>query len=210
MSRLFKTVPDTLPTLAPMSEAKLVARAVAPLPEIINAIEPSQLGNRTPCADWDVRTLVNHLLFWGPPQVGAGRKELIPPPGDSEHEANLTSGDWATALTNHFDSLATAWGEPSAWEGNTRLDGSSEMPAAVIGGMVVGEVVVHGWDLARATGQQPQWDPELLDYLLQEATGMAEQARQMGLFGPEVTVPASASTVDRILGITGRDPDWAP
>jgi uncharacterized protein (TIGR03086 family) len=188
-----------------MSHIKL---AVAPLPEIIRAIDPAQLDNPTPCADWDVRALVNHLLFWGPPQVGAGRKVLIAPPGDSEQDADLTSGDWVTALQAHFDDLAAAWGEPEAWEGNTQLDASMEMPAAVIGGMVVGEVVVHGWDLARATGQHPQWDPELLDWLLEETNGMADQAREMGLFGPEIQVRTSASTLDKIVALTGRDPNW--
>lgn len=78
----------------------------------------------------------------------------------------------------------------------------------MIGGMVVCEMVTHGWDLARATGQKPSWDDELLEYVHEEITRTAEQGRQMGAYGPEVPVPASSSALDRALGLMGRDPGW--
>lgn len=81
-------------------------------------------------------------------------------------------------------------------------------PAAMIGGMVCGELVVHGWDLARATDQKPGWDEEVLELLHRELLATAEHGRQLGVYGPEVAVPASASTLDRVLGLTGRDPAW--
>jgi uncharacterized protein (TIGR03086 family) len=78
----------------------------------------------------------------------------------------------------------------------------------MIGGMVVCEMVAHGWDLARATGQKPRWDDDLLGYVHEEVTRTAGQGRQMGAYGPEVPVPAPSSTLDRTLGLIGRDPDW--
>jgi uncharacterized protein (TIGR03086 family) len=82
------------------------------------------------------------------------------------------------------------------------------MPAELIGGMVVGELVVHGWDLAKAVGVVPLWPDDVLAFLHGAAAGMAQQARDMGIFGPEVPVPADAPVLDRIVAITGRDPGW--
>ncbi|RZS31366.1 uncharacterized protein (TIGR03086 family) [Herbihabitans rhizosphaerae] len=191
-----------------MSDAQLVARAAAPMVEIINDIKPDQLGMRTPCAEYDVRKLVNHLLFWGPSLVGAAYKESVPPPAEAETDVDLTEGDWAAVLDAHVARLVEAWSRPSAWEGVTSM-GPMELPAPLIAGMVVGELVIHGWDLARATGQHPAWDEDVLEYLLEEVTRSAEQGRQMKVYGPEVIVPASSATVDRVLGLAGRDPSWA-
>jgi uncharacterized protein (TIGR03086 family) len=192
-----------------MADRQLMARAAAPLPEIIRNVTPDQLGAPTPCAEFDVRRLVNHLLFWGPSLEGAARKETVPPPAGAETEVDLGEGDWAAALNAHVERTVTAWSRPAAWEGLTHMGGPMELPAALVGGMVAGEFVVHGWDLARATGQHPRWDDDLLAYLHEEVAKIAEQGREMGIFGPEVTVPPASSTMDRVLALTGRDPSWA-
>ena len=167
-----------------------------------------------PCAEYDVRALVDHLLFWGPSLVGAGRKELVPPPAGPESDvdltAELTAGDWATALERHVGELVAAWSEPAAWQGVTRMGGPTELPADLVGGMVVGELVMHGWDLARATGQRPVWDEDLVEYLYAEVARSADQGRAMGVYGPEVTVDSGASALDRALALAGRDPAWTP
>jgi uncharacterized protein (TIGR03086 family) len=187
-----------------MVDTKLMARAAAPLIEIVRGIEPEQASAPTPCGEFDVRGLVNHLLYWGPSLEGAARKESVPP-ADVEQDA-----DWAAALAAQLDRTAMAWSEPAAWEGVTRMGGPMELPAALVGGMVVGELVVHGWDLARATGRPLVVDEDILEYLLGEVAKTAEQGREMGIYGPEVSVPASSSTLDRVLALTGRDPAWTP
>jgi uncharacterized protein (TIGR03086 family) len=85
-----------------------------------------------------------------------------------------------------------------------------EMPASTIGGMVLGEFVIHGWDLARATGQRPQWPAGPLEFLWDETVKIAEMGRDMGVYGPAVPVPDAAPVLDRILGLTGRNPDRRP
>jgi uncharacterized protein (TIGR03086 family) len=85
-----------------------------------------------------------------------------------------------------------------------------ELPAAMIGGMVLGEVVVHGWDLARAVDQHPRWPADVLRAVYDEVAKTAEQGREMGVYGPPVLVPDNAPILDRILGMTGRDPNWRP
>ncbi|MGW5644010.1 TIGR03086 family metal-binding protein [Saccharopolyspora sp. NPDC003752] len=193
-----------------MSEAQFLTRAAASLREIVRNIKPDQLDAPTPCAEYDVRKLVNHLLFWGPSLEAAARKETVPPPAEAEQDLDLTGGDWAADLVALLDRTAGSWSEPAAWEGTTHMGGSTELPASLVGGMIVVELVVHGWDLAKATGQRVAPDDDVLDYVHGEVAKTADQGREMGVYDTEVTVPASASTLDRILGMTGRNPAWTP
>ncbi|ROT31741.1 TIGR03086 family metal-binding protein [Micromonospora sp. HM5-17] len=192
-----------------MTDVRLMAKAADGLAEIVRDIKPDRLGDPTPCGEYDVRKLINHLLFWGPSLEGAARKETVPPPAAAETEMDLTGGDWSAALLAQVERIAAAWGQPAAWEGSTHMGGPTEMPAALVGAMIVTELVVHGWDLARATGQERSWDDEVVGYLLDRVGTFAEQGRQLGVFGPVVPVPDTAPALDRVLGITGRDPGWA-
>jgi len=182
--------------------------AAGAMAAIIRNITPDQLANPTPCAEYDVRALVNHLLFWGPSLAAAGRKELVPPPAAEESAVDLTAGDWRGDLLAVLDTVISSWEPGTAWEGMTRMGTPHEMPAALIGDMITGEFVVHGWDLAVATSQRLDLAADLLTYVHGAVGAGVEQGREMGLYGPEVAVPAEASTLDRILGLTGRDPSW--
>lgn len=185
-----------------------MARAAAPLLKIIREITRDHLAAPTPCAEFDVRKLINHLLFWGPTLAGAGRKAAVPPPAAAETELDLIEGDWATALEAEIENVVAAWSQPAAWAGTASLGRSAELPASMVGAMALGELVVHGWDLARAIGQTPGWDDDVVAFLLEEVRKTADQGRAMGAYGPEVPVPPTASALDRLLGLTGRDPGW--
>jgi uncharacterized protein (TIGR03086 family) len=181
--------------------------AVGAMAATVRDITAGQLADPTPCTEFDVRKLLNHLLFWGPSLAGAGRREVVAPPAAAEAGADLTAGDWRGDLLAVLDRIDSSWAPASAWEGMTSMDGP-EMPAPVLGDMIVGELVVHGWDLAAATGQRLELPESLLAHLEAVTAASAEQARAMGLFGPAVGVPADAPALDRILGLTGRDPAW--
>ncbi|QQQ76028.1 TIGR03086 family protein [Saccharothrix sp. 6-C] len=189
-----------------MSREQLIGKAVATALEVVGNIGPDRMGAPTPCAGFDVRGLVNHLLFWGPSLNAAARDEPVPPPAAAESDVDLTAGDWAADLGAQLRDRAVAWGEPSAWTGTTTVGGPQRMPAEVIGAMVLGETVVHTWDLARATGQAPSWDEELLAFIHADLVVSAPVGRDMGLYGPEVPVPSDAPLIDRVLGLTGRTP----
>ncbi len=189
-----------------MSGDQLIGRAAARVVEIVRNIKPDQLDVPTPCAEYDVRKLMNHLLFWGPSLEGAGRKQSVPPPAEVEPDVDLTQGDWAADLVAQLERTTAAWSGPQAWQGTTHMGSPTEMPAAMIGGMVLGELVVHGSDLARATGQQPTWDDDVLEYVYRDVETSAGMGRDMGIYGPEVPVPADAPLLHRILGLTGRKP----
>lgn len=189
-----------------MSHAPLIARAAAPVIDLVHQIKPEQLANPTPCTEFDVRGVLNHLLLWGPSLEGAARKESVPPPPP---DTDLTGGDWAGALLAQLERSVAAWQRPSAWEGTTFMGGPTELPAASVGGMALCEFLVHGWDLARGVGQDPRWPDDVVTATYDVVAGMADIGRQMGVFGPAVAVADDAPAFDRMLGLTGRDPRWA-
>jgi uncharacterized protein (TIGR03086 family) len=87
------------------------------------------------------------------------------------------------------------------------------MPGEVMGVVALDELVLHGWDLARATAQPYEVDPVSAEAVLEFVAESArpEQAHlREGLFGPVVPVPPDAPVFDRALGLAGRDPAWAP
>ncbi|MDA3625990.1 TIGR03086 family metal-binding protein [Saccharopolyspora sp. WRP15-2] len=189
-----------------MSEAQHLSSAASALAGVVAGIEPGQLTAPTPCTEYTVRDLLNHLLFWGPSLEAGARKEAVPPPAAAEADVDLTEGDWQQAVAQQLDRTARAWSAPGAWTGTTHMGGPTELPASLVGGMVVLEFAVHAWDLAKATGQDLALDEALLDYARGVATETAEQGRQMGVFGAEVAVPESAPALDRLLALTGRNP----
>jgi uncharacterized protein (TIGR03086 family) len=192
-------------TASPRPET-LVPVAAATFAEVVAGIPDDALGAPTPCEDYDVGGLIGHLLHRGPQLVGAARKEVVP----AGEEGAADPATWRATLVAQVDGLAEAWSQPEAWEGTTRVEGPMEMPAPIVGGIVLAEMVLHGWDLARATGQEPTWPGPLLETTHQDMSAMAPMGRQMGAFGPEVEVPADAPTLDRLLGVVGRDPAWIP
>ncbi|NIH86788.1 TIGR03086 family metal-binding protein [Amycolatopsis granulosa] len=185
----------------------MLDRAAREFTRLLRAVEPGQLGNRTPCTEYDVRALLNHLLHWGPWLAAALRREPAPAAVGGERDADLTRGDWLGDLCTLVDDLVDACGRPGALAGTTKF-GSAEMPARMIAEMVLTEWVVHGWDLARATGQSPVVDADVAEALFTSAQGLADQAREMKVFGPAVPCPADAPVLDRVLALTGRDPAW--
>lgn len=186
--------------------ATLVAAAARPITELVRTVDPAVLSAPTPCTDFDVRALLHHLLHWGPVLESCARKEADVPPAD----ADLVVGDWRKALEAQLDRMVAAWSDPAAWEGSTSMGGPDDLPAAMVGAMVMGELVVHGWDLGRAVGRSPTWDDDVLELVNRDVAATAAMGREMGVYGPEVPVPANAPTLDRLLGLTGRDPLCMP
>ena len=117
------------------------------------------------------------------------------------------TADWRARLEKQTETLVDVFGTPSAWDGMTAL-GTARLPASVVGDMVLGEFVLHGWDLARASGQELRCPPEAATAVYESAVAMGEQARSMGVYGEAVTVAAEASPLERALGASGRDPAW--
>jgi uncharacterized protein (TIGR03086 family) len=176
---------------------------VSTLQPVVHGVAEDQLGERTPCEDWSVRDLANHLLGTSESMRRAGAREER----DKEDPWG-TSGDhmttgWRDDLSGRLTGLADAWATEEAWEGE--LDGT---PRQGMGDMAYVEVMLHGWDLAAATGQDLSFD----DGAVAQARAVMEQIGQLGrdggAFGDLVEVGEDASDWERVLAEGGRDPSW--
>ncbi|GGS39985.1 hypothetical protein Snoj_27630 [Streptomyces nojiriensis] len=117
---------------------------------------------------------------------------------------------WREELPGVLGELAEAWRDPAAWSGMTRA-GGVDLPGSVAAVVAADELVVHGWDLARATGLEYVPDPAALraSYgFLREAA--QDAGRGGGIFGAVVSVPEGAPLLERAIGLSGRDPAWTP
>lgn len=103
--------------------------------------------------------------------------------------------------------MAAAWRDPTAWQGSTQAGGVT-LPAEMMGVVALDELVIHGWDLARATGQPYDCDPRSAEAIIGWLSAFPDAERPKEAFGPAVTVPDDASPLDRAVGLSGRDPAW--
>jgi hypothetical protein len=101
-------------TVSGMSPDQLFPSATGPVIDVVNGIKPDQLGEPTPCSDYDVRKLLNHLLYWGPSLEGGARKEIVPPPVAPESEVDIPA-DWQPALVAYLEKITESWSDPVAW-----------------------------------------------------------------------------------------------
>lgn len=181
---------------------------VAALHPVIHGVPDGALGRPTPCADYDVRGLVGHLLGTSEAlrRFGAGEPpDRDDPWGTSGVE--LTES-WRSELGRRLDGLADAWARTEAWEGDA-MDGAVSREA--LGQMAYAELLLHGWDLAVATGQDYRPDDDSVRRSLGFAGSVGDDPEERaGLYGPVVPVPADAPLLHRLLGATGRDPGWQP
>ena len=90
------------------------------------------------------------------------------------------------------------------------MGGPNPLPAEMAGGIVLCELVLHGWDLGRTLGQRPGWPEDVLAGTLAAVGALAPQGRTMGAFGPEVGAPSDAPTLERLVALSGRDAAWTP
>ena len=190
--------------------------ATREMSRLLDGVRDAQLGDPTPCAGYPVAALLDHIaglslaFTWGARKsTPPGRAGAAGPPQASAE--NLDRG-WRELIPERLAELAGAWRDPAAWEGMTEVAGIT-MPGETTGAVALDELVLHGWDLARATGQEYRCDPGSAQAVLAftEASARPEAAgMRQGLFGPVVDVPADAPALHRALGFAGRDPAWRP
>ncbi|WP_229074890.1 TIGR03086 family metal-binding protein [Actinoplanes sp. DH11] len=170
---------------------------------LVRGVRDDQLDAPTPCTDYRVRDLLNHLLqVTGNFADLAARKEVDWSPGPDR-----LRGDWRAAFGADLRALSAAWGDPAVLEG---VSPGMGLPQRTVGLMLVTDLLVHGWDLSVATGQGFDVPPAVLAAGREFLDEMGDMGRKMGAFGPEVAAPAGAGAFARLLARTGRDPGWKP
>lgn len=173
---------------------------------LLSKITDDQLSARTPCPEYSLGDLIDHVNGLSQAFTAAALKQPIDatPSGD----ASRLDPDWRTRIPEHLAALALAWRSPAAWEGMTAA-GGVDLPGEVAGRVALNELVVHGWDIARASDQTyTALESSVLGALEFVATVPSSGPAREGLFGPAVEVREDAPAVVKLLGLTGRDPFW--
>lgn len=174
--------------------------------DVLADVTDDQLTSQTPCEKMRLDALVAHIGGLALAFAAAAGKEFGPltdtPPADD----TALDTEWRTAYPRQLAALAAAWKDAAAWQGMTRA-GGVELPAEVMGNVALAEVVIHGWDVARATGQSYRSDPASLQ-ACHAHLRQFDPAGTEGMFGPAVRVADDADTLDRVVALSGRDPAW--
>ncbi len=175
--------------------------------DVLMNVTDEQPSGLTPCQKLSLRDLVSHVGGLALAFTAAARKEFGELTDTPPVEGVPLDEDWRTAYPARLAELAAAWREPTAWEGMSRT-GGVDFPGEVAGIVALTEVVIHGWDVAAATGQEYEIDPGALDGVLPHVTAIAAEGPVEGLFGPAVAAADDAPALDRVIAMSGRDPGW--
>jgi uncharacterized protein (TIGR03086 family) len=174
------------------------------------SVRDDQLDDPTPCEGRTVGQLVQHLVGLTQAFRAAADKDFGPLTDTSPDGGGWPEVEpgWREALGAQVPALVASWRRPEAWEGMTRA-GGVDLPGQVGGLVALDEIVLHGWDLARATGQSYDCDDATADACMAFVGGFDEGGTP-GLFGPSVGIGAEASPFEQVLARSGRDPQWSP
>src|SRR3954449_3625950 len=169
--------------------------------DLVHQVRDDQWGARTPCSDWDVRALVNHLVYearWAPPllegqtieQVGDRFEgDLLGDDPKTSYDAAIREASAAATTTDPAQTVHLSFGDVPAEDYLTQL---------------TGDFVVHAWDLARGIGADDRLDPELVTFVYDSAEPMADALAASGLFAPRVDVSDDADAQTKLLALFGR------
>jgi uncharacterized protein (TIGR03086 family) len=181
-------------------------RACASTEQILEGVTPAQYGLTTPCDGWDVRALMNHVLgtlSLGTALLGDTRPAVNVAPGELP-DVDLVGDDPIKAYRIGVEALlGAAGGDALARSHSTPL---GDMPGAMLGGFTTLDIAVHGWDLAKATGQDTTLDASLAEEVLGFARQTITDTTRTPRIGPEVPVALDASVTDQLVGYLGRRP----
>jgi uncharacterized protein (TIGR03086 family) len=181
------------------------ARALKQAHAVIAGIRADQLTSPTPCSKWNTRELANHLVGVNWMMSAAGKGEKVEREGAPP---DLLGDDPAGAYDASSRAAAEAFGSPGALERPWVLP-FGEVPGEVARNIHLMDTVTHTWDLAKASGQTEQLDPELGEVAYGLAAGIVrpESRNDEGNpFAPVVTVSEGAPVYDRLAGFLGRRP----
>jgi uncharacterized protein (TIGR03086 family) len=180
----------------------LYRRAVDQFGAFVAQTKDDQWSSSTPCTDWDVRALVNHVVnenLWVPPLLAGKTIEEVGDRFDGDVLGDDPKQSWKQASE---ESIAAA-SEDGAEARTVHLSFGDFSGSDYITQMLA-DHVIHSWDLARGIGANDELDPELVQFAYDYFVPMAEAWRAGGAFSDEVKVDESADMQTRLLALTGR------
>jgi uncharacterized protein (TIGR03086 family) len=187
--------------------AQILPRACGSTGAILAAIQRSDLDQPTPCASWKVRDVVNHIL--GGAAYFAELAEAGAVADRADEEPDLTAGDFSGTFRREASRLAAAYSAPGVLDQELEMP-IGAMPGSVCAWIAASDIFTHGWDLAKATGQPTDLEPELAALLLARITQTLPDSMRgpegEAPFGPEVKIAGSAPPADQLAAFLGRQP----
>jgi uncharacterized protein (TIGR03086 family) len=178
--------------------------------ELVRGVSPDRLADPTPCGDYTLAALLDHVGRIAVNFTAAATK--TEGPGGSESPLGVAAhlpDDWQTRIPRDLAQLAPAWRDPAAYEGMTRA-GGIDLPGEVAAVVALEELVIHGWDVARAGGKTYEADDAELDvvngFVAQIAS--ADPEVRGDAYSLPVALAGTASYLDRVVALSGRDPNW--
>jgi uncharacterized protein (TIGR03086 family) len=191
-----------------MELVDIYRRSLAEFTDRVRQVGPEQWGAVTPCTDWDVRALVNHVVGEDRWTVPIMAEQTIADVGD-RFDGDLLGADPAASTADAAAGAERAVAEPGALERTVHLS-FGDTPAEEYVRQLLADHLIHAWDLAVAIGADPNLDPTAVRACAGWFADREDLYRQGGAVGAKVTVPDGASEQDRLLGAFGRDPAWKP
>ncbi|MGW5847326.1 TIGR03086 family metal-binding protein [Streptomyces sp. NPDC055254] len=169
----------------------------------VRSVAPDQWDAPTPCSQWSVRQVVNHVTgeqLWIPPLVTEGRtaEEL----GDA-FSGDVLGEDPAAAFDRASAAAMAAFAAPGALDRTVRLSYGPALGSAYCSELTA-DCVVHTWDLSRGIGADDRLPDGLVGFSLDEVMPYADGLAAGGMYAPPVDVPAGADAQTRLLGLLGR------
>ena len=172
---------------------------------LVAGVGPEQWQDGTPCSEWDVRTLVHHLLYeqrWVPPLL----EGLTIGQVGRQFEGDLLAGDasaWPGLLASAIEQAHAAVAQPGALDRTVHLSfGETSGQEYVM--QLTADLAIHAWDLARATWQDEALDPGVVTLMLPWAEANADLLAASGMFGSRIDTGPGAPGDVRLLGLLGR------
>jgi uncharacterized protein (TIGR03086 family) len=190
-----------------VDEVATMRRVIEVAGGVVDAIEPEQLGDPSPCRAWAVRDVVNHVVAGADVFACCVRDGAISDADLSTIVVTDALGDdFARSFHRATGAVLDAFAQPGAMDRLIAVP-IGEMPGRMAAEIAIFEVTTHAWDLAKATGQSTDLDPEVAATAYRIARTMVSDAqRATGRFGPMVEVADDAPMADRLAAFTGRTP----
>jgi uncharacterized protein (TIGR03086 family) len=187
--------------------------AARQMADLVRSTPDDLLGAPTPCPAYSVGDLLDHIGGLAKAFTWAATNESLDMPDQTASgDASRLEAGWRDRIAGHVLAMAEAWRDPAAWTGMTKA-GPVEMPGEIGGLVALDEIVIHGWDLAVATGQPFAVDDASLEgaqsFLAMFSGPGTEEARGDG-FGKERAAEPDAPLLERVLAMAGRDVRWQP
>ncbi|HVA59446.1 MAG TPA: TIGR03086 family metal-binding protein [Mycobacteriales bacterium] len=187
--------------------ADRLERAFASTAAVLAKVNAEQFDDPTPCASWRVRDLINHVV--GGTTFFAVTAETGTSPGRGSQPTDFTVGDYRASYQQGAQRAVTAFRAEGAMDALMSVP-FGQLPGSVFVNIAATDAFVHGWDLAKATGQSTDLDPELAGQLLASAQRSFPDTMRgddgKAPFGAPVEVAESAAAADRLAGFLGRQP----